>query len=42
MALGTDRWNKGMQMISFSLGEEELGVDIQRVKKVIRIGEITQ
>jgi purine-binding chemotaxis protein CheW len=30
-----------MQMISFSLGEGEFGVDIKRVKEVIRIGEIT-
>lgn len=41
MAVGTDQRNKGVQMISFSLGEEEFGVDIKRVKEVIRVGEIT-
>ena len=30
------------QMISFSIGEEDYGVDIQEVKEVIRIREITQ
>ena len=30
------------QMISFSIGEEHYGVDIQEVKEVIRIREITQ
>jgi purine-binding chemotaxis protein CheW len=30
-----------MQMISFTVGEQEYGVDIQSVKEVIRQGEIT-
>ena len=30
------------QMISFAIGEEHYGVDIQEVKEVIRIREITQ
>jgi chemotaxis signal transduction protein len=41
MELGTDQRNKGMQMISFSLGGEEFGVDIKCIKEVIRIDEIT-
>ncbi len=33
--------DQSMQMISFAVGGEEFGVDIQTVKEVIRIGEIT-
>jgi purine-binding chemotaxis protein CheW len=41
MEVGTDQRGKGMQMVCFSLGEEKFGLDIKRVKEVIRVGEIT-
>ena len=41
MEKGPDQLNTGMQMITFTLADEEYGVDIRRVKEVIRIRQIT-